>query len=175
MRAGTSGKQGATAATSSITTVDGHVLKSLAARLERAVDTLQRLPAAASSLPAGTRSAWPDMIRRSRFAIERTKGAGRAVPSAEAIDDLDRFAMLFWDLTPRQRQLLWARACRAEPRAQPARPAPPVVTPPSRRTGCRSAPRSSACLSRHGDGATPTTSPFLPSEAAHISLNVCML
>ena len=52
MRAGPLGKQGATAATSSITTVDGHVLKSLAARLERAVDTLQRLPAAASSLPA---------------------------------------------------------------------------------------------------------------------------
>ena len=112
MRAGTSGKQGATAASSSITTVDGHVLKSLAARLERAVDTLQRLPAAASSLPAGTRSAWPDMIRRSRFAIERTRRAGRAVPSAEAIDDLDRLAVLFWDLTPRQRQLLWARACR---------------------------------------------------------------
>ena len=112
MRAGTSGKQGATAATSSITTVDGHVLKSLAARLERAVDTLQRLPAAASSLPAGTRSAWPDMIRRSRFAIERTRRAGRAVPYAEAIDDLDRLAVLFWDLTPRQRQLLWARACR---------------------------------------------------------------
>ena len=111
MRAGTSGKQGATAASSSITTVDGHVLKSLAARLERAVDTLQRLPAAASSLPAGTRSAWPDMIRRSRFAIERTRRAGRAVPSAEAIDDLDRLAVLFWDLTPRQRQLLWARAC----------------------------------------------------------------
>ncbi|MEC8146199.1 MAG: DUF6362 family protein [Pseudomonadota bacterium] len=88
------------------------MLKSLAARLERAVDTLQRLPAAASSLPAGTRSAWPDMIRRSRFAIERTRRAGRAVPSAEAIDDLDRLAVLFWDLTPRQRQLLWARACR---------------------------------------------------------------
>ncbi|MEC8091707.1 MAG: DUF6362 family protein [Pseudomonadota bacterium] len=88
------------------------MLKSLAARLERAVDTLQRLPAAASSLPAGTRSAWPDMIRRSRFAIERTWRAGRAVPSAEAIDDLDRLAVLFWDLTPRQRQLLWARACR---------------------------------------------------------------
>ena len=112
MRAGTSGKQVATAATSSITTVDGHALKSLAARLERAVDTLQRLPAAASSLPAGTRSAWPDMIRRSRFTIERTRRAGRAVPSAEAIDDLDRLTVLFWDLTPRQRQLLWARACR---------------------------------------------------------------
>ena len=52
------------------------------------------------------------MIRWSRFAIERTRRAGRAVPSAEAIDDLDRLVVLFWDPTPRQRQLLWARACR---------------------------------------------------------------
>ena len=31
---------------------------------------------------------------------------------AEAIDDLDRLAMLFWKLTPRHQQLLLARACR---------------------------------------------------------------
>ena len=39
------------------------------------------------------------------------KNAGR-FPLAEAIDDLDRLAMLFWKLTPRHQQLLLARACR---------------------------------------------------------------
>ena len=52
------------------------------------------------------------MIRKSRFIVERTRQESRAPPSAEAIDDLDRLAMLLWKLTPRHRQLLWARACR---------------------------------------------------------------
>ncbi len=52
------------------------------------------------------------MIRKSRFTIEVTHRASRSLPSREAIDDLDRLAMLMWDVSPRQRQLLWARACR---------------------------------------------------------------
>ena len=69
-----------------------------------------------------------------------------------------------------------AEACvaRAEPRTQPARPARRAAKPSSRRTGFRSGLRSSACLNRYGDGTTPTTSPFVPSEAAKISLNVCV-
>ena len=35
----------------------------MAARLERAVDTLARLPRDSGTLPAGVRSAWPEMIR----------------------------------------------------------------------------------------------------------------
>jgi len=87
-------------------------LDELALRLERAVDTVQRLPRDAGTGPAGLRSAWPEMIRKSRFTIEVTRRASRSLPSREAIDDLDRLAMLMWDVTPRQRQLLWARACR---------------------------------------------------------------
>ena len=97
---------------SAVASVDREVLQLLVARLERAVDTLQRLPAGTATLPAGTRSAWPEMIRKSRFTVERTRQESRALPSAEAIDDLDRLAMLFWKLAPRHRQLLWARACR---------------------------------------------------------------
>ena len=92
--------------------VDKEVLSLLVTRLEQAVDTLQRLPAGTATLPAGTRSAWPEMVRKSRFTAGRTRKGSRALPSAEAIDDLDRLAMLFWKLTPRRRQLLWARACR---------------------------------------------------------------
>ena len=95
-----------------VASVDREVLQLLVARLERAVDTLQRLTAGTATLPAGTRSAWPEMIRKSRFTVERTRKESKALPSAEAIDDLDRLAMLFWKLAPRHRQLLWARACR---------------------------------------------------------------
>lgn len=97
---------------SPMASVDKEVLSLLVTRLEQAVDTLQRLPAGTATLPAGTRSAWPEMVRKSRFTAGRTRKGSSALPSAEAIDDLDRLAMLFWKLTPRHRQLLWARACR---------------------------------------------------------------
>lgn len=90
---------------------DGAVLKAMAARLARAVDTLSRLPATADARPASARSAWPEMIRESRFAIEVTRRVSRARPSPAAIDDLDRLAMLLWQVPSHQRQLLWARAC----------------------------------------------------------------
>jgi hypothetical protein len=86
-------------------------MRVMAARLVRAVDTLGRLSRTADARPAGARSAWPDMIRESRFAIEATRSVSRARPSPGAIDDLDRLALLLWRLPPRQRQLLWARAC----------------------------------------------------------------
>ena len=55
----------------------GTVRQAMAARLARAVDTLSRLPATADARPAGTRSAWPEMIRESRFAIEATRRVSR--------------------------------------------------------------------------------------------------
>ena len=85
--------------------------RAMARRLVRAVDTLGRLPMDANTRPAGTRSAWPDMIRKTRFAIETTRQSMPARPTPAAIDDLDRLAMLMWHLPPHQRQLLWARAC----------------------------------------------------------------
>ena len=86
-------------------------LRQLAERLEQAVATLRALPRNAGAGPAGVRSAWPEMVRRSLFVVEGTRVPTRAKPSPAAIDDLDRIAMLMWKLTPRQRQLLWARAC----------------------------------------------------------------
>ena len=92
---------------------DTEALRQIATRLVRAVDTLGRLPRAADIRPAGTRSAWPEMIRASRFVVETTRHVPAARPSPAAIDDLDRLAMLMWRLAPHQRQLLWARACGA--------------------------------------------------------------
>ena len=92
--------------------IDREALQLLAARLACAVDTLQHLPAGTAAQPVGTRSAWPEMIRKSRFTVERTRQESRVLPSAKAIDDLDGLAMLLWKLTLRHRQLLWARACR---------------------------------------------------------------
>ena len=86
-------------------------LRQLAERMSLAVATLWALPRDAGTAPAGARSAWPEMVRRSRFVIEGTRKSSGAKPSPAAIDDLDRIAMLIWRLTPRQRQLLWERAC----------------------------------------------------------------
>jgi hypothetical protein len=86
-------------------------MRAMAVRLVRAVDTLGRLPRTADTRPAGTRSAWPEMIRESRFAIAATRSVSGARPSPATIDDLDRLAMLLWNLPPRHRELLWARAC----------------------------------------------------------------
>ena len=83
----------------------------MAARLERAVDTLARLPRDSGTLPAGVRSALPEMIRGSRFAVSQTRRESRARPAPDAIDDLDRVARLIWRVEPHQRRLLWARAC----------------------------------------------------------------
>ena len=95
-----------------VASMDRKALQLLAARLECAVDTLQQIPAGTATQPAGTRSAWLEMICKSRFTFERTNQVSRALLSAEAIEDLDRLAMLLWKLTPRHRQLLCARASR---------------------------------------------------------------
>ena len=54
------------------------------------------------------------MIRKSGFNVEQNRQEIRALPLAEAIEDLGRLAMLLWKLTPRHKQLLWARACRVQ-------------------------------------------------------------
>ena len=66
-----------------VASIDREALQLLAARLERAVDTLQRLPAGTATQPAGTRSAWPEMIRKSRFTVERTRQESSALAMAE--------------------------------------------------------------------------------------------
>ena len=78
----------------------------MAARLERAVDTLARLPRDSGTLPAGVRSASPEMIRGNRFAVSQTRRESRACTALGAIDDLDRVARLLWRVEPHQRRLL---------------------------------------------------------------------
>ncbi len=56
-----------------VASIDREALQLLAARLECAVYTLQHLPAGTATQPAGTRSAWPEMICKSRFTVERTR------------------------------------------------------------------------------------------------------
>ena len=111
-------------------------LRAMATHLIRAVDTLGRLPMNADTRPAGARSAWPEMIRDSRFAIEVTRRNTRARPLPAAIDDPDRLAMLMWHLPSHQRQLLWARLWR-----QMGRIVPPPPTKPN-----NAEPRSSPCV-----------------------------
>ena len=83
----------------------------MAARLERAVDTLARLPRDSGTLPAGVRSATLEMIRGSRFAVSQIRHECPACLALKVIDDLDRVARLLWRLEPHQRRLLWARSC----------------------------------------------------------------
>ena len=56
-----------------VASIDTEALQMLAVRLEYAVDTLQHLPAGTATQPAGTKSAWPKMICKSRFTVERTR------------------------------------------------------------------------------------------------------
>jgi len=91
--------------------VDLAAIRAMAARLEAAARTLHALPPDSRLRPAGTRSAWPDFIQKSRFLAGQTRMLSRACPSPAAIDDADRLLDLLWDLDADQRRLVWARAC----------------------------------------------------------------
>lgn len=94
----------------------------MATRLKRAVDTLARLPRDSGMLPAGVRSAWPEMNRGSRFAVSQTRRKSNACSAMDAIDDLERVARLLWRVEPHQRRLLLARACGRWRRPNPRGP-----------------------------------------------------
>jgi len=83
----------------------------MAARLVIAARTLRALPFDSQTIPAKTRSAWPEFIQKSLFLDYKNKMRDRFTPNPAAIDDLNRLLDLFWHLTPVQRQLVWARAC----------------------------------------------------------------
>jgi hypothetical protein len=65
-----------------VASIDREALQLLAAPLECAVDTLQHITAGTASQPAGTRSAWPEMICKSRFTVEQIRQESRALLSA---------------------------------------------------------------------------------------------
>ena len=90
---------------------DPQDLKQLASAMAAAAVTLQRLPRAAGDGPAGARSAWPDMVRATRFAIFETRRATQPRPSPSEIDAMEQMIALLWEINGYQRQLVWARAC----------------------------------------------------------------
>lgn len=85
--------------------------RAVADDLEAAATTLSNLPAGANVMPAGIRSNWPEMLRKSRFIVEKTRRSSRPIPSPEQIDKMTQSLDLLWELTPQQRQLVWGRAC----------------------------------------------------------------
>ena len=87
-------------------------LKRFIVALEAAADTLHRLPRKGDEKPAGLRSAWPEMLRASHMAAGGTRRSGIAHPSPAEITNMEEMIALLWSVTARQRQLLWARACR---------------------------------------------------------------
>ena len=87
-------------------------LKRFIVALEAAADTLHRLPRMGDEKPAGLRSAWPEMLRASHMAVCGTRRSGIARPSPAEITNMEEMIALLWSVTARQRQLLWARACR---------------------------------------------------------------
>ena len=93
------------------TGLDPQDLKRLGDAMAAAAVTLQRLPRVAGDGPAGARSAWPDMVRATRFAIFETLRATRPRPSPSEIDAMEQMIALLWEINGYQRQLVWARAC----------------------------------------------------------------
>lgn len=87
-------------------------LKRFVVALEAAADTLHRLPRKGDEKPAGLRIAWPEMLRASHMAAGGTRRSRIARPSPAEITNMEEMIALLWSVTARQRQLLWARACR---------------------------------------------------------------
>ena len=91
--------------------IDAADLRRLAAALAAAADVVRRLPRGAGGGPAGVRSAWPEMIRATRFSVPETRVTTSCRPGPADIATMERMIALLWDVNGRQRQFLWARAC----------------------------------------------------------------
>ena len=87
-------------------------LKRIVLALETAADVLHRLSRQDDERPAGSCSAWHEMLRASHVAASGTRRSGMARPSPAEITAMEEMIALLWSVTSRQRQLLWARACR---------------------------------------------------------------
>ena len=87
-------------------------LKRIVLALETAAVVLHRLPRQDDEGPAGSRSAWPEMLRASHEVASGTRRSGMARPSPAEITAMEEIIALLWSVKSRQRQLLWARACR---------------------------------------------------------------
>lgn len=87
------------------------VRNALVAALERASDTLKRLPMPRDGMPAVERSAWPLLPDNPVDAGGvGTPRVSRIPPRASAISDLDRILPWLVTLDVGDRRLVWARA-----------------------------------------------------------------
>ncbi len=79
--------------------------------LERAADTLRRLPMPRNGMPAPERSSWPTTLKDSGDACDCTLShPPRIPPGPRAISELDRVLPWLGTLDDADRRLVWARA-----------------------------------------------------------------
>jgi hypothetical protein len=76
--------------------------RTIIATLERAADTLRRLPIPLNGRPSLPQSAWPD--------LPETGAVAPLPPRARSVDELDRVLPWLNGLNTEERQLVWARA-----------------------------------------------------------------
>jgi len=89
------------------------VRSAVIAALERAADTLKRLPLPQNGMPALERSSWPMAPNDLEDAYGYTPSrVPRTPPGAKAISELDRVLPWLGGLDSTTRRLVWARAAR---------------------------------------------------------------
>jgi hypothetical protein len=82
------------------------------ATLERAADTLRRLPMPIHARPAPVQSSWPSGPLEPLRAHDASAGsAAIRAPTARSISELDRVLPWLSNLDVADRRLVWARAC----------------------------------------------------------------
>ena len=79
-------------------------------QLQQAAWTLQSLPADLQSRPAGLRSAWPEMYRKTMVIYGQTRRNMGPRPSPKAIDEMNEMLDVLARMAPCERRLIWARA-----------------------------------------------------------------
>ena len=78
-------------------------------QIRQAAWTLQSLPADPQNRPAGLRSAWPEIFRKSAVIYGGTRRNMGPRPSPKAIDEMDEMLDVLARMTPCERRLIWAR------------------------------------------------------------------
>lgn len=79
-------------------------------RVARALQTLQALPESAHTRPMGHRTAWPEMIRRTKRGAILHRGSIRFSQNSADISDCYLIIDTLYNLSEMQRMLIWARA-----------------------------------------------------------------
>ena len=85
--------------------------RAVVAALERAADTLKRLPMPRNGMPARERSSWPAIPDDPDDVSDRAPSRPQVIPPrAQAISELDRLLPWLATLDGAERRIVWARA-----------------------------------------------------------------